>query len=531
MLQRRPLPKKKYRDEDIKTNNNNNDKLYKKVESEVYFEEDLVETSWQAVKRFQQTQMEVSNILKPSGPDPFPTREARKLPKHYKLHNYSDINYDFDLPFDWQVFESSQYTESQEQVTVESYNQHYVDNKVLHIQDMNKTGSTLPNISPKRPWRQVLLEQDDYCSVERTLFQNYMLNQHESSLISSDQSYATSGTLTSCIPPNNSKIDEEIIDAVSKLMENLHVGTNDIELSYEELASICTKDLDVILRKQSGSDETEADDVIVVDPSSISCRNVMSEDKTSLNIKAYFIGELPTDIIPKYYKTLRMANLSFNEFTSIPEEIVGAEMLLSLNMRNNPISSLADNIQSMTQLKFLNLSFCILSSLNKSIYNLPNLEVLDVSHNAITEIDKEIGKLKCLKELKLDGNFIAVFPHTMLRLHLLTLHCNLNYTHKLFWKVTAPKQTLSLRELSKKVVFDNNLIEYAEGFKEELQMSNYSKCDFCCAPKPYKGIKVIKPVMMIFGIRNFPMLFYVCTQTCRTKLLSATKIPLYSKNI
>lgn len=75
MLQRRPLPKKKYRDEDIKTNNsNNNDKLYKKVESDVYFEKDMVETSWQAVKRFEQAQIEVSNILKPSGPDPFPTR-------------------------------------------------------------------------------------------------------------------------------------------------------------------------------------------------------------------------------------------------------------------------------------------------------------------------------------------------------------------------------------------------------------------------------------------------------------------------
>ena len=43
-------------------------------------------------------------------------------------------------------------------------------------------------------------------------------------------------------------------------------------------------------------------------------------------------------------------------------------------------------------------------------------------------------------------------------------------------------------------------------------------CDFCEGPKFGKGLPLMKPLLERFGIKNLPILFYVCSQKCHQTL-------------
>lgn len=41
------------------------------------------------------------------------------------------------------------------------------------------------------------------------------------------------------------------------------------------------------------------------------------------------------------------------------------------------------------------------------------------------------------------------------------------------------------------------------------------------------GLEVIKPVAEIFGVKNLPVLFRVCSPTCRQQLMAAAHVPRF----
>lgn len=41
------------------------------------------------------------------------------------------------------------------------------------------------------------------------------------------------------------------------------------------------------------------------------------------------------------------------------------------------------------------------------------------------------------------------------------------------------------------------------------------------------GLEVVKPVAEIFGVRNLPVLFRVCSPTCRRQLMAAAHVPRF----
>ena len=53
-----------------------------------------------------------------------------------------------------------------------------------------------------------------------------------------------------------------------------------------------------------------------------------------------------------------------------------------------------------------------------------------------------------------------------------------------------------------------------------------SACDFCGGPKFGQGLRVIKPAAEIFGVKNLPVLFYVCSQNCRGILRRSTELSI-----
>jgi len=43
------------------------------------------------------------------------------------------------------------------------------------------------------------------------------------------------------------------------------------------------------------------------------------------------------------------------------------------------------------------------------------------------------------------------------------------------------------------------------------------------------GLQVIKPVTELFGAKNLPILFHVCSQTCRKQLVSVSQLPRFDE--
>jgi Leucine-rich repeat (LRR) protein len=98
-------------------------------------------------------------------------------------------------------------------------------------------------------------------------------------------------------------------------------------------------------------------------------------------------------------------DLSNQNLTSVPQITFSNTAIQVLNLASNSLTgSLPGEIRFLQSLKVLNLSNNQFTGLPAEIGQLQNLEVLDVSNNKITGLPNELGNLKNLKVLKLTGN-------------------------------------------------------------------------------------------------------------------------------
>jgi hypothetical protein len=176
-----------------------------------------------------------------------------------------------------------------------------------------------------------------------------------------------------------------------------------------------------------------------------------------LNLKAHFIDQLP-DISP-LYSTLVYINLSFNNFSVFPLELLHIQTLEALKLRNNPIQNLPLDVSQLRNLKILTLSYCQLKDeVPTCVYMLENLRHLDVSYNTIKSISKMIIDLSNLKYLNIEGNEIEYLPSTMLQMsHLDSINVKNNYLHPLLWEKAMSNRVQSLFDLSILVLSQNYL--------------------------------------------------------------------------
>ncbi|MEO0842121.1 MAG: COR domain-containing protein, partial [Cyanobacteria bacterium J06643_5] len=107
---------------------------------------------------------------------------------------------------------------------------------------------------------------------------------------------------------------------------------------------------------------------------------------------------------------LQSLNLSSNELSSLPAEIVQLTNLQSLNLSSNELSSLPAEIGQLSNLQSLNLSSNELNSLPAEIGQLGNLQSLDLRYNQLSTLLAEIGELKNLQSLYLHWNRLSTLP-------------------------------------------------------------------------------------------------------------------------
>ena len=249
----------------------------------------------------------------------------------------------------------------------------------------------------------------------------------------------------------------------------------------ENLTKFKYKDLEVLLLDENHIQEL---------PSSIF--NLIELKRLSLSQN--LIQGLPGDRL-KDLKNLVELNVSSNQLTEIPENIIELEELEILDFSSNPIETLPEGIfrlcnltnlklnqmlleslpedfGSLSNLKNLDLRKNVFQSLPQSFSNLTQLEVLDLGENYFEHFPPQICSLQSLDELWLDENQIEILPPEISKLEDITF---LDLSQNLL--NSFPDEISHFTKLSNLYLSDNLISRLPEGIGSlsNLEILNLDK--------------------------------------------------------
>ena len=510
-LQRRPLPNIQSNERKLDNTNQsckqsilNEDKSSEDVEH--YWNSTTGTDSW-SYPSFNYSDHRHAHDLyyfRPRGPNPFPRRSPKRLPKLCKkepmaVSNVSRDVFKLDLHIQLSQFASedrigcnnSNATEcphnvSKEEIVAPS------PKKIQNTSNLHKC----PHLEEeKQAWTQVLLE-------EQLLEIDRMLNEKEvkpcPSLDRFCEQKTENDTFVEEIEINSFTVSKScMITDTEKSILDFHLS--EIHLSpYKVITENCR------------------------DLKEICC--APDDEKTMLDLRASYSDYLPK-IELSLMSYLAWVNLSYNYFTKIPEQLYRLKCLISLNMRNNPIRELPTDINRMAKLRFLDVSYCKLPSIDKSVFLLSKLQSLDVSYNLLNELHHDIWQLSELRELLVEGNMLGYLPGTILKLNIRTLRCNLNFISRIFWKEMCPRRVQLLASAAMQaLVASNQTSRVPVQLKEDILTG--AKCPYCNMEVAGRGVEALKPAQELFGVKNLPLLFYMCSQTCKIKFQRSTGVTM-----
>jgi len=267
----------------------------------------------------------------------------------------------------------------------------------------------------------------------------------------------------------------------------------------------------------SKNSENQQGDDAEITPAQLAVIDSLLRNGVALSLKAHFIDQLPE--ISALTSSLIYLNLSFNNFTSVPNIIYSMVQLEAFKLRNNPIRSLELQMSQLKNLKILTLSYCLIEDIPTCVYMMENLKFLDVSYNRIRYVSKLIVNLNNLKYLNVEGNEIEYLPSSMLTMHHLEkINVKNNYLHPVLWKNAMINQPQTLFDLSI-YALNQNYERYRLGKKNITSdivyiMQNQEICDCCNGPRYGEGLKLIRPCLKIFGVKYMPFMFQCCSPRC-----------------
>ncbi|XP_055281970.1 leucine-rich repeat-containing protein 63 [Moschus berezovskii] len=245
--------------------------------------------------------------------------------------------------------------------------------------------------------------------------------------------------------------------------------------------------------------------------------NCQIHGRNALNLKGFFLLNCP-DLTPLAFQLIYL-NLSYNNIYCFPTEIYCLKNLQILNLRNNPIKEIPSTIQQLKLLKSLNVAFNLITTLPPGLFCLHNLEELDISYNSIAFIPNDIQKLRSLEKLIADGNELTSFPHGILKLNLKKILFENNFTNPIFWKENSMNNPQHLTQITALFFLKNNLHKYYNVIPVEIQklLKCTSQCECCHGPMFGEGFRIIRSYD-VFGVTQFPVIFYVCSSSCYRKV-------------
>jgi len=134
-------------------------------------------------------------------------------------------------------------------------------------------------------------------------------------------------------------------------------------------------------------------------------------------------NNLSNESLPKSFTTsikLRELNLSGNQLTAFPEQLLDFPNLKYLYLGSNQISTLSRNIGKLKNLHILSLGGNQLSEVPATLGQLKTLQALILCDNKIESLPANIAKLKQLKSLLLHKNCLRTLPPAIIGLKNLT---------------------------------------------------------------------------------------------------------------
>ncbi|XP_039255800.2 uncharacterized protein LOC120332587 [Styela clava] len=263
----------------------------------------------------------------------------------------------------------------------------------------------------------------------------------------------------------------------------------------------------------------------IITPSELSILNCLMDGGYVLSLKAHFIPQIPE--LSPLSATLVYLNLSFNEFSEFPREVLFCRELQVLKLRNNPLKDLPHDISKLQKLRTLILSFCCLTALPVSLFSLLRLEFLDISFNKLTFLPNEIKKLERLRFLNVEGNELPGLPCGLLRLNLFRIRVRNNFMSPLFWKENAkndPQRLTDLCLLQVKVHVVKQDGDKMQRLPPDVMRSihSFKPCDCCNGPRYGPGLKIVRPCSEIWGIKRIPFIFKSCSPSCYSRFVHNT---------
>ncbi|XP_051016557.1 leucine-rich repeat-containing protein 63 [Acomys russatus] len=239
--------------------------------------------------------------------------------------------------------------------------------------------------------------------------------------------------------------------------------------------------------------------------------------RNALNLKGFFLQHCP-DLTAVAVQLLYL-NLSFNNLSQFPMEVLYLRNLQVLKLRNNPIREIPSEIQQLKYLRNFCISFNFITELSAGLFCLNYLEELDVSYNEISDIPNDIQKLRSLQKLNVDGNYLNSFPPGILKLNLSKLHFENTFTSSYFWLENSLNDAPRLTDICSLFIVKRNLHKVSDFIPEKVQkyLKSEFMCDWCHGPRFGEGFHIIRSCD-IFGASHIPLMFRVCSPACYVEI-------------
>ncbi|XP_026280398.1 leucine-rich repeat-containing protein 58 [Frankliniella occidentalis] len=227
---------------------------------------------------------------------------------------------------------------------------------------------------------------------------------------------------------------------------------------------------------------------------------------------------LRNDALPKSFSTsIKELNLSGNDLTDFPPQVLDMPSLKYLYLGGNKIESIPDDVIRVSGLTVLSLGGNRLNEVPESVGQLAWLQVLVLSDNQLESLPAAIANLKHLKSLLLHKNRLRTLPPEIVALKCLTELSLRDNPLVVRFVSDMTHNPPSLLELAARVTKQHN-VPYTPADLPHSIVRYLSSAHHCVNPK-CKGVFFDNRVEHIkfvdfCGKYRIPLLQYLCSSKC-----------------
>lgn len=219
-----------------------------------------------------------------------------------------------------------------------------------------------------------------------------------------------------------------------------------------------------------------------------------------------------------------MVNLSGNQFTQFPYQLLECRSLREIYLGSNKIGVLPRSYEQLANLEVLYLGGNQIRSVPEEFCQLKCLSSLNLSNNLISSLPTSLARLKNMTSLYLQGNNLTTLPVELVKLNIKELSLRNNPLVKRFARDFV-YDVPSLLELSGRVVVKWKHVQPYNTKNLPKQLIDYLNSAQCCLNPKCKGVYFTSKVEHIkfvdfCGKFRVPLMQYLCSSTCNEKISS-----------